>query len=259
LQIAVYDSGIGGLNVLNEALKQLPNENYLYYADTLHVPYGTKPMETVKKYIFEAVDFIARQKVKALVIACNTATVVAVNDLRRKYDFPIIGMEPAVKPAVENMQDSGKRVLVLATPLALKMEKFHNLLQKVDNEHQVDLLPTPELVEFAEKFVFDENILLEYFKEKLSKFNIASYGTIVLGCTHFLYFRDILQKYIPHDISIIDGNLGTINNLKRILSESNKIDEGSGKVTFYISGNKVENEEELLKFQLLLEKAGKML
>ncbi len=250
MKIGVYDSGIGGISVLHEALTQLPKEDYIYYADTLHVPYGTKPKEEVKGYIFEAVDFMQQQQVKALVIACNTATVVAVEELRKRYSFPIIGMEPAVKPALAASR--GKRVLVMATPLALKQDKFQALLKKVDGEQLVDLLPAPELVEFAEKFIFNEETILAYLKEKLQPYNLADYGTIVLGCTHFIYFKDILKKYVPEHIHVVDGNGGTVKNLKRILREKNKMDEGQGNVNFYISGHKIEGGTELENFKRLM-------
>ena len=101
MKIGFFDSGIGGLTVLSEALKRLPHHDYLYYADTLHAPYGPKPKEEVRGYIFEAIEFLVRKGADIIVIACNTATSIAVNDLREKYQIPIIGMEPAVKPAIE--------------------------------------------------------------------------------------------------------------------------------------------------------------
>ena len=104
MRIAIFDSGIGGITVLAEALKQLPQEDYVYYADTLHVPYGEKTKQQVRNYIFKAVDFLAGTGIKALVVACNTATSIAVNDLRQRHSFPVIGMEPAVKPAVQRRQ-----------------------------------------------------------------------------------------------------------------------------------------------------------
>lgn len=256
MKIGVYDSGIGGISVLHEALSQLPEEDYVYYADTLHVPYGTKPKEEVKGYIFEAVDFMQQQQVKALVIACNTATVVAVEELRKRYSFPIIGMEPAVKPGLE--ASCGKRVLVMATSLALKQDKFLRLLKQIDGERQVDLLPAPELVDFAEGFVFEEETILAYLQEKLQPFDLKEYGTIVLGCTHFLYFKNILKKHVPEHISIVDGNQGTIRNLKRILREKDKINEGHGNVNFYISGRKVDGGDELQNFEELLRQIDKI-
>ena len=116
VRIAFFDSGIGGLTVLHQAKKLMPQEDYLYYADTDHVPYGSKTKEEIRRYVEEAADFIAAQDVKALVVACNTATSVAIQSLRARYSFPILGMEPAVKPAVKNIAVS-KRVLVTATPV----------------------------------------------------------------------------------------------------------------------------------------------
>lgn len=147
MQVGFFDSGIGGLTVLYDSLRLLPELEYLYYADIENVPYGTKSKELVKEYIFTAVDFIIKQGVDALLLACNTATSIAVRELRSKYQIPIIGMEPAVKPAIRNTKE--KRVLVLATPLTLKEDKYEDLVSRVDQNHIVDSLPLPGLVEFA--------------------------------------------------------------------------------------------------------------
>ncbi|MCX7708544.1 MAG: glutamate racemase [Clostridia bacterium] len=236
MRIGFFDSGIGGLTVLKEALRQLPNEDYIYYADTSHVPYGTKTKEEVRTYIFEAVDFIAEHSVDALVIACNTATSIAVKDLRQRYSFPIVGMEPAVKPAVERCKE--KRVLVTATPLTLKEEKFQNLVSRVDVENIVDILPLPELVDFAERFVFDEEIVIPYLKDKLGGFDLKQYGTIVLGCTHFPFFKGYIRKVAGDGIDTIDGNEGTIKRLKSLLTErgGDFSSKKNGTIEYYSSG-----------------------
>lgn len=251
MKIGFFDSGIGGITVLYDTVKVLPNEDYIYYADTLNVPYGTKSKEEVKKYIFSAVDFIMEQGVKAIVIACNTATSVAIEELRAKYCIPIIGMEPAVKPAVEKNRDIDKRVLVTATALTLREEKLHNLIAKSDNEHVVDLLPLPELVRFSEKLEFNEEVVLPYLQEQLSEYDLNNYGTVVLGCTHFSYYKDMFRKLFPSDIRIIDGNIGTAINLKRIVKEMNSLNEGNGSFTFYNSGVKAEDKVELDKYKKL--------
>lgn len=254
MQIGFFDSGVGGLSVLHDTLKLLPHEDYLYFADTLHVPYGPKPKDEVRKHVFNAIEFIVEQGVKAIVIACNTATSVAIEDLRAKYRIPIIGMEPAVKLAVEKNAQSNKRILVTATALTLKEEKLQNLIAKLDNEHIIDALPLPGLVEFAEELQFDEPIVLPYLQEQLYKFDLRKYETIVLGCTHFSYYKDMFRKILPPDVDIIDGNRGTSNNLLRILTERNALNEGSGSITFYNSGVKVENKKNLTAFSTLLER-----
>lgn len=245
MKIGFFDSGVGGITVLNEALKILPNEDYIYYADTLNVPYGQKSKDEVKKYIFEAVEFLIQQEVKAIVIACNTATSVAIKDLRSKYNIPIIGMEPAVKPAVEKNKCASKRILVTATALTLKEEKLQKLITKLDNEHIVDLLSLPGLVQFSERFEFNEQIILPYLQQQLPQFNLINYETIVLGCTHFSFFKDIFRKITPPNTNIIDGNIGTVENLKRTLEEMNSSNEGYGNIIFYNSGLRV-NEKAIL-------------
>ncbi len=236
MSIGVFDSGIGGLTVLKEAIKLLPHENYLYYADTKHVPYGTKPKEEVRGYIFDAVDFFASQGVEALVIACNTATSIAISDLRKRHSFPIIGMEPAVKPAVEKVDD--RRVLVLATPITVREKKLHDLVERLDSEDIVDLHALPGLVEFAEKFVFDENTVIPYLLDEFSKYDLSEYGAVVLGCTHFVFFKKHFERILPKEVDIIDGNIGTVNRLKNLLENRGLSFDGKGKIDFYCSGEK---------------------
>ncbi len=250
--IGFLDSGFGGITVLSEALRQLPDENYIYYADTEHVPYGTKSKEEVHDFVFSSVEFLVKQGIKALVVACNTATSIAVRDLRSKYSFPIIGMEPAVKPAVEN--GNGKRVLVLATPLTLREEKFHNLVQRVDHEHVVDFLAFPELVELAEGMVFEPEKIIPVIKAKLSAYDFKNYKTFVLGCTHFPIYRKVFIEVLPSHIDVIDGSTGTVRYLKRLLEERNLLNaqgEG-GEIRYFDSGNEVNNSERLKIFHRLL-------
>ncbi len=253
MSIGFFDSGIGGLSVLREALTLLPNENYIYYADSDNAPYGTKTKEEVKKLTFDAVKYLNTRKIKALVIACNTATSAAVRDLREVYGFPVIGMEPAVKPAVEKNSNGGKRVLVLATALTLKEEKFQNLITRFDAGHIVDRLPASKLVEFAERFIFYGQEVTEYIKEILPE-NIDRYGTLVLGCTHFPLFRQALEECIPKNIDIIDGNRGTVNHLMKILKSNNllKQTDKKGKVTFYKSGVQVIDQITLGNYEKIL-------
>ena len=236
MSIGVFDSGIGGLTVLKEAIRLMPNEDYLYYADTKHVPYGTKPKGEVRGYIFDAADFFASQGVEALVVACNTATSIAINDLRERYSFPIIGMEPAVKPAVEKVDN--RRVLVLATPITVREKKLHDLVERLDSEDIVDLHALPGLVEFAEKFIFDEDTVIRYLLDEFSKYDLKEYGAVVLGCTHFVFFRKHFKMILPQGVDIIDGNLGTVNRLRTVLEDRVSSIKGSGEITFYCSGEK---------------------
>ncbi|MCX6290399.1 MAG: glutamate racemase [Bacteroidetes bacterium] len=254
--IGIFDSGIGGLTVLHQALRELPGENFIYYADTLHVPYGEKPKEEVLGYIADGVSFLDRIGIKALVLACNTATSIAANELRSRYDFPIIGMEPAVKPAVERTKN--KRVLVLATPLTLQEQKFKDLVAKVDNEKIVDFIALPELVESAEKFQFDPDIILPLLRKKLAHLQPEVYGTVVLGCTHFPFFRKALIEIFSPFADIIDGNEGTVKHLKNILQTKNLLSTGGkGQVSYYDSGVPVTDTSRFKKYLTLLDEMGK--
>jgi glutamate racemase len=251
-KIGFLDSGFGGITVLSEALRQLPGENFIYYADIEHVPYGPKEKEEVKKYVFEAVNFLAGKGIKALVVACNTATSIAVRDLRSMYEFPIVGMEPAVKPAVEN--GNGKRVLVLATALTLREEKFHNLVQKIDQEHVVDYLPFPELVELAENMVFDNDKVVDVIRKKLKDYDLSSYKTFVLGCTHFPIYKSTFKEVLPPCVDIIDGSVGTIRYLKRLLEERQLLSGQSlgGEVMYFDTGKPITDEVRLETFKWLI-------
>ncbi|WP_410769380.1 glutamate racemase [Fontibacillus sp. BL9] len=250
MRIAIFDSGLGGLTVLSAALKELPREDFLFYADTLHVPYGTKPKEDVKKYIRHSIEAIMREDIKAIVIACNTATSLTVAELRSSYNIPIIGMEPAVKPAVEMNRATGKRVLVFATPLTLSQSKYRDLVTSVDNMNIVDSMPLPELVQYCEALNFDPEILRPYFAEKLNRFQLDEYGTVVLGCTHYPFYKNMLEDLLPKHIQIVDGREGTINRLSQVLRDNHLSDgQGQNDIKFLCSSN---SDEYLQKMEIAL-------
>ncbi|MFC5703413.1 glutamate racemase [Cohnella faecalis] len=237
MRIGFFDSGIGGLTVLAEARRLLPTHDYLYMADTLHVPYGTKSKEEVRAYILDCVGMMVREGIDALVVACNTATSIAVAELRELYSFPIVGMEPAVKPAVEMNRATGKRVLVFATPLTLQQPKYYALVSRVDEEGIVDSLPLPELVRYCESLQFDETLMGDYFRGKLAPYELDKYGIVVLGCTHYPFYTDILRKVLPPHIQIVNGNVGTVKRLSALLSRYGIADScGSGNIRFMCSG-----------------------
>jgi glutamate racemase len=156
--------------------------------------------------------------------------------LRERYSFPIIGMEPAVKPAVLKADD--RRVLVLATPITVREKKLHDLVERLDSEDIVDLHALPGLVELAEKFIFDEDTVISYLLDEFSKYNLDDYGAVVLGCTHFVFYRKHFKKILPQGVDIIDGNLGTINRLRLLLEDGGLRYGGKGNIEFYCSGEK---------------------
>jgi glutamate racemase len=232
MRIGIFDSGIGGLTLLAEALGVLPQEDYYYYADADNVPYGTRPEKQVRELTLAAADFLAERGIQALVVACNTATSAAISALRRRFRFPVLGMEPAVKPALATQNG---RVLVAATPLTLRLEKYHNLVASLHAEDIVDELPLPELVTYAEQGVFGE-AAMPYLRAACAPLDLTCYGTVVLGCTHFPFYRDQFRALMP-DAAIIDGNAGTVRHLAALLAEEGCLTgAGSGAVRFFCSG-----------------------
>ena len=235
MRIAFFDSGIGGLTVLRQAVAALPNETYLYYADTRHAPYGVKSKAEVRTLCFEAIDFLAAQSIDALVVACNTATSAAIAELRSRYAFPIVGMEPAVKPAIA--KNAGKKILVFATSLTLRESKLETLIDALDKTRKVERRELDGLVAFAENFEFDTPIVLRYLQEKLSNVDWSQYETVVLGCTHFIYYRDMLQALAGRDVQFIDGNEGTVNRLVSLVGAHRTAQPAGGpRIAFYASG-----------------------
>ena len=245
MKVGIFDSGIGGLSVLHHAMKKIPDGEFIYYADEAHVPYGEKSVEEIKTYIHSIFEFLIKEGVDAILIACNTATSVAAKEFRAQYPVPIVGMEPAVKKAVELYGDTGKRILVMATPVTIAGDKLHNLLERVDTEHDVDLIPLPKLVRFAECGDFDSEEVKAYLREELKQFDLKNYTAVVLGCTHFNYFKETLRKVFPEYIHFVDGNEGTVNQLIRVTGvDADGSRNGlEPKVTYYYSGKKVSEEE----------------
>ena len=253
MKIGIYDSGIGGISVLHEALLRLPEEEYVFYADIDHVPYGLKTSQEIKGYVESVTDELISMNVDAIVIACNTATAVAAEHVRAKYTIPIIGMEPAVKPALEVAKKDNSRVLVMATPVTISENKLHNLLVKVDTNHSVDLLPMPGLVRFAESMIFDGSEVDGYLEEQLAVFDKDNYSEVVLGCTHFNYFKPAILKAFDRGVQLIDGNRGTVRHLAKVLgldykNEINDVNISDENVNYYLSGRPA-SEADLARFK----------
>ena len=236
LPIGFLDSGVGGLSVLREAIKIMPNENYIYFGDSKNAPYGVKPTKEIRDLTFNVVDFLIEKGIKGLVVACNTATSAAVSELRRVYpDIPLVGIEPAIKPAVE-LNRSGK-ILIMATPMTIKQEKFNLLLNKYKEKAEIVPIPCAGLMEFIEDGVLSGEELEEYLEEKLSIYDKSEISSIVLGCTHYPFVKDVIAKIVGSNVSIMDGGEGTAREIKRRLREKNLLTDRikKGNVDIYNS------------------------
>ena len=258
MRIALFDSGIGGLTVLSHARRVLPSEEFLFFADRDHVPYGTKSVPAVRGFVREAFHFLVeQQKADAVVVACNTATSVAVDEMRRLYAVPIIGMEPAVKKALA--RDTEHRVLVTATPITVNGEKLRRLISAYDTGGCINLLALPRLVEFAEEREFVSLRVENYLRSALAPYDLINYSAIVLGCTHFNYFKDTLRQIMPQTVGFVDGNEGTVEELAR-RTDLRTVPAGERKAhcTFFESGRLVEGAEALARIEGYLARAERM-
>ena len=256
MPIGFFDSGLGGLTVLDKALRVMPDEDYVYYADEANVPYGEKTPEQIGRFARDAVACLESRGCKAVVIACNTATSVAVEELRREFSLPIVGIEPAVKPAVE--QDGHRRILVMATPVTIRESCLKNLIASLDAEDAVDLLAMPGLVRFCEREEYDTPAVRAYVRERLEGKDPAAYSALVLGCTHFNHFRTVLEDFFPDTVRIIDGSMGSARRLQTVLEERGLRGGGSGKVEFLVTGGGPAPEELAARAGRLLDRLKRM-
>ena len=222
MKIAFFDSGIGGLSVLAEALRRFSGAEFLYFADEDHVPYGTKSRAEIVRLSLDAVGFLVSRGADAVVVACNTATSAAISELRGAFSVPVIGMEPAVKLAADSF--GARPTLLIATPLTIAGEKLARLVGRLECETWS--LALPRLVEFAQDLEFDSPAVRAYLREELGKFELERLGSLVLGCTHFNYFKDILREILPPHVRIIDGIDGTLNRLASELGGGLKLARG---------------------------------
>ena len=242
MKIGFFDSGLGGLSVLHRARRMMPHGDFIYYADEEHVPYGSRERSEIVAFTRDAVRCMADMGAGAVVIACNTATSAAVKVLRQEFTFPIIGMEPAVKTAVEHA--GGRRVLVAATAVTIAGEKMHDLVETVDKSHLVDTVDLGGLVPFAERGEFDSDAVKDYIRRSLLPFSGGNYGSFVLGCTHFNYFKEAIRAAMP-EVTFVDGNEGTVRQTKRRMDLAGISAEGNGETQYVFSGRIVTEKEEL--------------
>ncbi|WP_439820073.1 glutamate racemase [Pseudomonas sp. HLG18] len=235
--IAVFDSGVGGLSVLAEIQHLLPNESLLYFGDCGHIPYGEKTPDFIRQRCSVMAGFFREQGAKALVIACNTATVAGVTDLRRDFpDWPIVGMEPAVKPAAAATR-SGV-VGVLATTGTLQSAKFAALLDRFATDVRVITQPCPGLVERIESGDLHSAELRALLRHYVDPLLASGCDTIILGCTHYPFLKPMLKSMIPESISLIDTGAAVARQLQRLLAARDLLAEGPNRpVRFWTSAD----------------------
>ena len=216
--VAVFDSGIGGLNLLKECSKALPDVTFYYLADNFNVPYGQKNKEEILTLVKQKFLCLAGVRLSAAVIACNTATANCISELRALFPFPVIGIQPAVKPAAQ----FGGRCLVLATPSTTKSQSFKDLLDRYKNEKtQFTVYPCEGLAEYVEKNALDLSAGIP--RGMLPEMEVDS---VVLGCTHYVFLKDAIKR--AYNCAVFDGIAGTAAHLCDILGIGDHFKENSG-------------------------------
>lgn len=231
--IGFFDSGVGGVSVLHTARRILPNEHFLYYGDNGHAPYGPKPLEEIRRLSAESVGVLLDRGVKAVVIACNTATSAYAEILRAELKLPVIGMEPALKPAQEARH--GGEILVLATQATLTLPKFQRLMKRY-GDHVIPVVGRG-LVELVEAGKADSPETEAALRELLGKYVGRSIDSVVLGCTHYPFLAGAIRRMFP-EAELFDGRTGTCMRLKHLLEAGGLRSKGTeGSVEFLTSGD----------------------
>lgn len=226
--IAVFDSGVGGISVLRQLRRILPRERFLYYGDSANAPYGVRSNAQIMELTMTAAEHLLRLDVKALVVACNTATAVAIEALRSRWpDKIIIGIEPALKLAADRFP--GGAVGVMATPVTLREEKFSHLLERCADRCRVTKLPITGLVELIEA---GELSAAEALLSPVLGPHAGKLDAVVLGCTHYPFAAEAISRILGPGTVLLDGGEGTAQQTRRRLAEAGLLSDGPGGVVF---------------------------
>ena len=209
--IGVFDSGLGGISVLREAVRQLPHEKFLYYGDSANAPYGEKSVAEVQALTERAFLHLLNRGCKAVVLACNTATAAAAELLREKYPgFPLLGIEPALKPAAA----PGGNILVLATPLTIREEKYRQLAAQYGHTAHILSLPCPGIPELVENGITEGEPVEQILRPLLAPYRDRHFDRVVLGCTHYPFVANSIRRVLGYPVQMVDGAAGTAAYLR---------------------------------------------
>lgn len=236
--IGVFDSGIGGLTVLKELSERLPNEDFIYYADSINAPYGPKSAETIIEFSDKIIRFLLEKNCKLIVIACNTATAAAVYEMRQRFNIPVVGLEPAVKPACLNTKTG--HVGVLATEGTFRGNHFKTTSDKYKEYVTLHLQVAKGLVEFAENGIYDglevENLVKQYVNPLIDQ----NVDQLVLGCTHYPLFLDTIQAVVGQGVAVIDSAEAVARRTKDILMTQKifRTETDSPNIIIYSTGDR---------------------
>ena len=225
--IGVFDSGVGGISVLRELIACMPNERFLYFGDSANAPYGTKPKEQIRQLALNNAKLLMDYNVKAIVVACNTATAMAIDLLRQTYpDTIIIGIEPAIKPAVRQFPQG--TLAIMATPATLQGEKLQRLMAQNPHDRLLKI-PAPGMVELVEAGLSDRAQMDDFLHNLLDPY-VGKLDGLVLGCTHYPFAVQSIRRVLGDKTVLFDGGAGTARETRRRLAEKDLLSDGKGEV-----------------------------
>jgi glutamate racemase len=234
--IGVFDSGVGGLSVAGEIRRRLPAERILYFADTAFCPYGGRPLGEIRERSIDVVGELVSRGAKLVVVACNTASGAALEALREFFPIPIVGLEPAVKPATQRSRN--RRVGVLATEATLRTERFHRLVRTYGVEAEVVPKACPELVDLVEAGETEGDDVEQYLAQTLAPLIQAGVDTVVLGCTHYPFLRGAIGRVMGPDVEILDSGEAVARQVERVLRDSGGLRSGgAGDIVLLTTGD----------------------
>lgn len=237
--IAIFDSGVGGLSVWREIAGQLPGEDTLYLADQAHIPYGTRALEEIRAFSEAIAGFLVEKGAQVIVIACNTASAAALHHLRRIFpQVPFVGMEPAVKPAVERTRNG--TVGVIATPATFQGDLFASLMNRYASDVKVLTQVCPGLVEAVEAGALDTPATEALLRQCLAPLIEAGIDQLVLGCTHYHFLRPLIERIAGKEVAVIDPAPAVARQTARILAQRRNAasPRTCGRHVFYTSGDR---------------------
>jgi glutamate racemase len=234
--VAIFDSGVGGLSVMNEVARVLPQEDILYFADTVHCPYGRRTHGEIQRLAQGIVAFLLSRGGKVIVVACNTASAAALRDLRETWRVPIVGMEPAVKPATE--RTNSRVVGVIATEVTFQGELFASLIERFATDIEVLTQTCPGLVDRVEAGLVAETGTKEMLRGYLRPMLDAGIDSLVLGCTHYPFLKPLIREIIGDEVQIIDPAPAVAWQTRRVLERGGLLSaRGPGRYTFYTTAD----------------------
>lgn len=218
--IGFIDSGVGGLTVVKEAMKQLPNESFYYFGDTARCPYGPRPTEQVQKFTKQIAKYLLNLDIKLLVIACNTATAAVLDDLKKMLEIPVVGViQPGARAAIK--VSSNNQIGIIGTEGTIKSKAYNEALHSKKAEAEIYSLACPKFVPVVESNEFTSSIAKKIVNETLTPYQKTSIDTLIMGCTHYPLLKPIIQNAVGDDVTLIDSGAETVNEVSVLLDYYN--------------------------------------